>query len=104
MPSSELSAIFFYVYVLHSRVGVNRYIGFTRDLKKRLTEHNQGLNKSTKPHSPWNLIYYEAHRNELDARRREKYLKTTAGKRAIDRMIREELKSSGNQAGQKVYY
>lgn len=80
------------------------YIGFTRELKRRFAEHNRGLNRSTKPYLPWELIYYEAHRNEADARRREKYLKTTAGKRAIRMMLREELVHTNDLRQQKVYY
>lgn len=30
------------------------------DLRKRVKEHNNGLNFSTKPYLPWQLIYYEA--------------------------------------------
>ena len=104
MPSSELSAVFCYVYLLVSRKNGNLYIGFTHDLKRRYAEHNKGLNPSTKPYSPWELLYYEAHRNEADGRRREKYLKTTAGERAIRKMLREEFITHRNSGQQKVYY
>jgi putative endonuclease len=46
-------------------------------------EHNQGLNESTKHAVPWRLIYYEACPAKSDAIRREKYLKTTQGKRLL---------------------
>ena len=91
MPSSELSVVFCYVYILHSAVSDKFYIGYTHDLRKRLAEHNKGLNFSTKFNKPWMLIYYEAHTDESDTRRREKYLKTTAGDRALQRMLREKL-------------
>jgi putative endonuclease len=103
MPSSELSAVFCYVYVLSSFKGDHLYIGFTQDLQKRITEHNKGLNRSTKAYVPWRLVYYEVHRNELDGLRREKYLKTTAGNKALKNMLREELKSSRDLSRQKVY-
>jgi putative endonuclease len=98
MPSSELSVMFFFVYAISSAAKQQIYIGFSKDVNKRLKEHNNGLNFSTKPYRPWELIYFEAHTNELDARRREKYLKTTQGKRALKLMLREKF----NQ--QKVYY
>lgn len=104
MPSSELSVVFCYVYVLRSLKNGSPYIGFTHDLKKRITEHNKGLNFSTKSNRPWELLYYEAHRSEADARRREKYLKTTAGNRALQRMLREQLQTKKNLSQQKVYY
>lgn len=104
MPSSELSVVFCYVYVLQSDVNKSFYVGLTRDLRKRLAEHNKGLNFSTKFSKPWELIYYEAHTNETDAKRREKYLKTTAGDRALNRMLREKLTEMKNLSQQKVYY
>lgn len=104
MPSSELSVVFCYVYLLRSRLNGNFCIGFTHDLRKRLTEHNYGLDRSAKAYKPWELLYYEAHRNESDARRREKYLKTTAGDRALKKMLREELYQMSDVRKQKVYY
>ncbi len=67
----------FYVYVLESVNESDLYIGFTNDLKSRLEKHNRGLNFSTKLNKPWRLIHYEAYLNEKDARRRERYLKTS---------------------------
>lgn len=78
----------FYVYVLEG-VRRNLYIGFTHDLKKRLSEHNRGLNRSTKSYIPWKLIYYEACMNEQDAKRREQYLKTNQGSRLLKRRLKE---------------
>jgi putative endonuclease len=104
MPSSELSGVFCYVYVLYSDVSKNFYIGYTQNLKKRYAEHNKGLNFSTKPYIQWMLIYYEAHTCEADAIRREKYLKITAGHQALRRMLRERLADLRNLNPQKVYY
>ena len=81
----------FYIYILESLVNKQLYIGYTSDLKRRLKEHNQGLNFSTKRYMPWKLIYYEACLDESDARRREKYLKTTQGSRLIKRRIKDYL-------------
>ncbi len=79
----------FYVYVLQTISGKNLYTGYTSDLKRRLKEHNQGLNSSTKRYGQWKLIYYEASLNEQDARRREGYLKTTQGGRLLKRRLKE---------------
>ncbi len=86
----------FYVYILQSKKNDELYMGFTSDLKKRLKEHNQGLNFSTKRYLPWELIYYEACLEESDARRREKYLKTTQGGRLIKRRIKDYMYKSKN--------
>jgi putative endonuclease len=83
--------MFFYVYVLLSLKNNSLYIGFTTDLRRRLKEHNQGLNCSTKPYLPRKLIYYEACLNELDAKRRERYLKTNQGGRLLKRRLKEYL-------------
>lgn len=104
MPSSELSVAFCYVYLIYSPNTGNFYIGFTQDLRKRVAKHNRSLNPATKPYAPLELIYYEAHRSESDARRREKYLKTTPGRQALKRMLREQLKSWQVLSQQKVYY
>ena len=95
--------MFCYVYVLYSEVNDSLYVGFTHNLKKRIAEHNKGLNFSTKPYVPWTLIYYEAHTEENDARRRENYLKTSAGKQALNKMLREKMMKMKNLSLQKVY-
>ena len=79
----------FYNYVIQSLNDKQLYIGFTTDLKRRLTEHNQGLNLSTKRYKPWKIIYYEACIDRDDAIRRESYLKTTQGGRLIKRRLKE---------------
>ena len=72
-----------YVYVLRSIADGQLYTGCTRDLRDRMSLHNTGKVPSTKHRRPFELIYYEACLNEKDAFRREKYLKTTYGKRYI---------------------
>lgn len=67
----------------------NLYTGYTTDLRKRLKEHNQGLNRSTKPYRSWKLIYYEACLDEQDAKRREHYLKIIQGQRLLKRRLKE---------------
>ena len=83
--------MFYYIYCLESERYDELYFGYTKDLKRRLIEHNQGLNFSTKRYVPWKLIYYEACRNEKDAKRREKYLKTNQGRRMMKARIKEYL-------------
>ncbi|MEK7589183.1 MAG: GIY-YIG nuclease family protein [Patescibacteria group bacterium] len=81
----------FYTYIIQSEMNGELYTGFTSDLKQRLLEHNRGLNFSTKRYMPWKLIYYEACLEESDAKRREKYLKTTQGGRLIKSRIKDYL-------------
>ncbi len=81
--------MFFYVYILQSLKDGELYIGYTKDLRKRLEKHNRKLNFSTKSGAPWKLIHYEAYLNKEDAERREKYLKTNQGSRLLKRMLKE---------------
>jgi putative endonuclease len=77
-----------YVYVLCSEKDGQLYTGCTRDLRARFALHMVGKVPSTANRRPLHLIYYEACLNEQDAFRREKYLKTTYGKRYIKNRCR----------------
>jgi putative endonuclease len=81
--------MFFYVYVLQSTKDKSNYYGQTDNLVRRVKEHNLGLNQSTKSKRPWKLIYYEACINQSDAKRREKYLKTSQGGRLLKRRLKD---------------
>ena len=81
----------FYVYVLKSLKDGKFYIGFSADLRRRLQEHKLGGSKSTRSRLPFKLVYYEAHTSKDDARRREKYFKTSKGKSSLRQMIRNGL-------------
>jgi putative endonuclease len=81
---------FFYVYVLLCRDG-DFYVGFTSDIQRRLLEHNQGKNISTRNRRPVELVYFEGHRSKIDALRRESYFKTTKGKTTLKPVLHEYL-------------
>ena len=61
----------YYVYVLFSLKDKKFYVGFTVDLKNRLSEHAKGEVKSTKNRLPFKLIHYEYLINIKDAKARE---------------------------------
>jgi len=63
----------YYVYVLKSRDKF--YVGYTSDLRRRVSEHNSKSNRSSTRGREWRLIYYEAYLSEKDARDRERKLK-----------------------------
>lgn len=83
MPSNTTSSVFFYTYVLESLNDGNLYIGYTNNLKDRLEKYKKGLSKATKPRLPFRLIYFEGCLNMEDAKRRERYLKTTQGRKFL---------------------
>jgi len=80
-----------YVYVLRSLKDSGFYIGYSPNLRKRLTEHVTGESFATSHHGPWQLIYYEAYLNQADALGRERYLKSGAGRRFLKAQLRHYL-------------
>ena len=59
----------------------------TEDLDNRLKEHNNGRSKFTSAYKPWKAIYTEQVLNFTEGRIREKYLKTSAGKKFIQKQL-----------------
>jgi putative endonuclease len=80
------------VYILFSEKDKKLYIGYTpSDVYSRFQKHVDGLVPSTRVRRPLQLIYFEVYTHQDDATRREKYFKTTPGKRAIKHMLRKTL-------------
>ena len=77
----------YYFYILQSKVNNKLYKGSTENLRKRFKEHNSGKVKSSKNGTPWNLIYYEAHRNKTLARKTELFYKTGQGRRQLKKKL-----------------
>ena len=73
----------YYVYVIESINLGKRYVGFTADLSNRLNEHNGGKSKSNKSFRTFRLIYFEEFTLKDEALKREKYLKSSAGRKYI---------------------
>ena len=84
-----------YTYVLQSKKDGRWYTGSTNDLRKRFMEHNTNKVVSTKHRGPFVLLYYEACINDHDARVREKYLKSTMGKRYLRNRLKRFLALTG---------
>jgi putative endonuclease len=74
------------VYVIRSYKDGRFYVGMTKDLERRIQEHESGKTKSTKGFRPWKLIFTESFPNFSEARKREKYLKSGSGKEYIKKM------------------
>jgi putative endonuclease len=70
----------FFVYILYSQSHDSFYIGYSADIDRRLHEHNAGLTKSTKSKIPWRIVYYEKYDLQVDAIRRERFLKAQKNK------------------------
>ena len=64
-----------YVYVLKSKKNGSLYVGITTNVVRRINEHNNGDNISTKRYTPWVCVYFEGYFSEEDAKSRETNLK-----------------------------
>ena len=84
----------YFVYVIQSVRDDWIYVGYTTDFKKRITRHNLGHVTSTKIHRPFRMLFLEIYINKADAKRREKYLKTTKGKQTLKTMLIQTLNSA----------
>jgi putative endonuclease len=68
----------FYVYVLYNKEFNRFYVGMTNNLNRRISEHNSGKMKATKAFIPWIVVHYETFESRIEARSREKFLKSAA--------------------------
>lgn len=82
----------YFIYVLQSQRDLLLYHGYTTNLEHRLIDYNKGKTTSTAKRRPLKLVYCEFFINKSDAKRREKYFKTTQGKRMLKLIIRHTLK------------
>jgi len=82
----------YYVYVLEAD-DKSLYIGFSSDLKRRMSEHENGRGgRTTRINKIHKLIYYEAYIEKSDAVGREKFLKSGSGRKYINKQLKFYLK------------
>ena len=73
----------YFVYVLSSVHRNYIYVGLTDDTERRFNQHQAGRNKTTAPYRPFRLVFVESFISRIEARKREKFLKSGAGKEFI---------------------
>jgi putative endonuclease len=73
----------FVVYILYSNSLDKYYIGYTSDLKRRLSEHNRKKGKFTDCGIPWSLVYLERYELKREAMKREKFIKLQKSRQYI---------------------
>ena len=78
----------YFVYAISSLERNYIYVGLTDNIERRLSEHNSGKNKTTKPYAPFVVIYFEECSSRIEARIKEKYFKSGSGKEKL-RTIRD---------------
>ncbi len=69
-----------YVYVLWSEKLKKRYVGSAGNVSQRLYQHNHGKTQFTSRGIPWVLIHQEEFTTTSEARKRERFLKSGAGR------------------------
>jgi putative endonuclease len=85
----------FCVSILFSKKDLELYTGYTSNLEAPVKDHNSGGTKSTLYRGPLELIFCEFYLFKEAAQKREKYFKTSMGKKAIKRMLRSTLDKMG---------
>ena len=80
----------FTTYVLYSSLYDKIYIGYSSNVKQRLSAHNDKNNEGwTKRYQPWEIIYREDYSSKAEAMRREKQLKSSRGRAFIRNLVNE---------------
>ena len=77
----------YFVYILKS-IKTNRYyIGHTKDINVRLSQHNAGNVRSTKAFSPWKVVHFEEFSSKSEAYIREMKIKSYKGGEAFKKLL-----------------
>jgi putative endonuclease len=81
------TSVNFSVYVLFSERHQRTYVGQTNNLEVRLEKHNAGGVRSTRPYRPWALIHKETCETRSDAMKREKWFKSSQGRKQLAGLV-----------------
>jgi len=73
----------YYAYILYSESHNRYYKGHCENLDERIKQHNAGKTRSIKAFRPWKLVYYETFPTREEAINREKYFKSSAGRKYL---------------------
>ncbi len=79
----------FTIYAIKSVKHNFIYVGITTNVDERIKRHNSGYNHSTKAFAPFVLFYTETAENGTIARQSEIYLKSSSGKRYLNKILLE---------------
>lgn len=83
----------YFVYVLQCDDG-SLVPGYTTRLDTKLAQHHAGEVRATRHRLPVTLVYYEAHRAQGDALRRQRYFRTAAGKETLGKILKDGLRDA----------
>ena len=77
----------FVTYILKSINFPKTYVGHTVNINRRLEEHNNGKSTYSKRYKPWIIIHAETFNSLGESVRKEKYFKSAAGRRWINKNL-----------------
>ena len=86
----------FFVYIIYSTSLNKFYIGYTSDLEKRLSEHNNCISNYTSKASDWILKYSEPFSSRGLAMKREKEIKKKKSRTYIEFLINSSSENLNN--------
>ena len=84
-----------YVYILKNEETNRYYIGSTNDLDRRLKEHKSGRTRTTRILKTFTVVYTEEFKTELEARLREKKLKSYKSRKYLEYLIEKSRSLKG---------
>jgi len=77
----------YHVYILLNKAKTRTYTGVTDDVNEWLASHNAGRVKSSSSYRPYAIIHTESFETLIEARQRERFYKSTTGRRRIKEMF-----------------
>jgi putative endonuclease len=75
------------LYILQSETTGRFYIGSALELEARLAEHRRKHSPYTSSRGPWKLVYQETFQTVLEARRRERQIKSWKSHRSVQELL-----------------
>ena len=74
------------VYIIQCDQG-RYYIGYTNNLERRLTEHNNGISNWASRFKNWKLVYKQEFNSKTEALKKEIFLKKLKGGNTFKKII-----------------
>jgi len=71
------------VYIIYSKTKAKFYTGHTKNITRRMDEHNMGNTISTRTSVPWDLIYTETFETKGEAIKKENNIKSRGAERYL---------------------
>ncbi|MGA7721169.1 MAG: GIY-YIG nuclease family protein [Ignavibacteriaceae bacterium] len=77
----------YFTYILYSEKLNKHYIGHTKNIERRLFEHNSLQSSSTKSGAPWLLVFLKEFSTNSESIKFELKIKSMKSRKFIDELI-----------------